>query len=138
MQGAADPQPAVEPMHRVPLLSLLLAFLRLGLTAFGGPAMVEYIRELAVREKRWLSQESLADGTEIYAKTQIGRRGDWRRQGVVEEEEEGAQPCDHSFRKAECPASTTFSESARRTCHARIRPASSGTRGRRSSDANLT
>lgn len=51
--------------HRVPLRSLFLAFLRLGLTAFGGPAMVAYIRDLAVRNKRWLSEEAFADGTAL-------------------------------------------------------------------------
>ncbi len=50
---------------RVPLSSLFLMFLRLGLTAFGGPAMVAYIRDLAVLKKRWLSQESFADGTAL-------------------------------------------------------------------------
>ena len=30
--------------------ALFVSFLRLGLTAFGGPAMVAYIRDLAVRK----------------------------------------------------------------------------------------
>jgi len=51
--------------HQVPLFSLFLAFLRLGLTAFGGPAMVAYIRDLAVRKKRWLSDEAFADGAAL-------------------------------------------------------------------------
>ncbi len=34
------------------LLDLFLSFLKLGLTAFSGPAMVAYIRELAVQKKR--------------------------------------------------------------------------------------
>jgi len=38
------------------------AFFRLGLTAFGGPAMVAYIRALAVREKQWLSDASFQRG----------------------------------------------------------------------------
>lgn len=53
------------PDARVPLSSLFLAFLRLGLTAFGGPAMVAYIGELAVKKRGWLSQESFADGTAL-------------------------------------------------------------------------
>jgi chromate transporter len=41
------------------------AFLRLGLTAFGGPAMVAYIRDLAVKKRQWLSQETFEDGTAL-------------------------------------------------------------------------
>ena len=44
---------------------LFLAFLRLGLTAFGGPAMVAYIRELAVRKKGWLTEESFRHGVAV-------------------------------------------------------------------------
>jgi chromate transporter len=50
---------------RVPAVRLFLAFSRLGLTAFGGPAMVAYIRDLAVKKKRWLSQETFEDGTAL-------------------------------------------------------------------------
>lgn len=49
----------------VPLSSFFLALLRLGLTAFGGPAMVAYIHDLAVSKKRWLSEEAFADGTAL-------------------------------------------------------------------------
>jgi chromate transporter len=51
--------------HQIPLISLFLALLRLGLTAFGGPAMVAYIHDLAVSKKRWLSEETFADGTAL-------------------------------------------------------------------------
>jgi chromate transporter len=54
-----------ESTHQVPLCSLFLAFLRLGLTAFGGPAMVAYIRELAVRKRNWLSDDAFADGVAL-------------------------------------------------------------------------
>jgi chromate transporter len=47
------------------LLRLFLAFLRLGLTAFGGPAMVAYIRELAVKKKQWLTDDSFRDGVAL-------------------------------------------------------------------------
>ncbi len=47
------------------LLRLFLAFLRLGLTAFGGPAMVVYIRELAVKKKQWLTDDSFKDGVAL-------------------------------------------------------------------------
>ena len=46
--GAQSPQ-QWEPKVAPSLVNLLAAFLRLGATAFGGPAMVAYIRELAPR-----------------------------------------------------------------------------------------
>ena len=49
----------------VPAGRLFLAFLRLGLTAFGGPAMVAYIRDLAVKKHQWLSPETFEDGTAL-------------------------------------------------------------------------
>ncbi|WP_461209628.1 chromate efflux transporter [Desulfocurvus sp. DL9XJH121] len=39
------------------LADLFLGFLRLGCTAFGGPAMVPYIRDLAVRKRAWLTED---------------------------------------------------------------------------------
>ncbi|MGB9736318.1 MAG: chromate efflux transporter [bacterium] len=45
--------------------SLFLSFLRLGLTAFGGPAMVAYIKELSVKQNRWLDEQSFKDGVVI-------------------------------------------------------------------------
>ena len=42
--------------------SLFLSFLKLGLTAFGGPAMVAYIKEMAVTRHRWLTDETFKDG----------------------------------------------------------------------------
>lgn len=44
---------------------LFFAFLRLGLTAFGGLAMVTYIRELAITKNGWLSDESFKQGVAI-------------------------------------------------------------------------
>lgn len=41
---------------------LFLSFLRLGLTAFGGPAMVAYIEEMAVQRKKWLDAETFRSG----------------------------------------------------------------------------
>lgn len=49
----------------VPPGRLFAAFLRLGLTAFGGPAMVAYIRNLAVKKRQWLSQETFEDGAAL-------------------------------------------------------------------------
>jgi hypothetical protein len=39
------------------LFELFGSFFRLGLTAFGGPSMVAYIRKLAVDQKGWLDKE---------------------------------------------------------------------------------
>ena len=39
------------------------AFFRLGLTAFGGPAMIAFISELAIKQKGWLDRESFKQGT---------------------------------------------------------------------------
>jgi chromate transporter len=44
---------------------LFAAFLRLGATAFGGPTMVAYIRDLAVKDRRWLSEESFREGVAL-------------------------------------------------------------------------
>ena len=44
------------------LTRLFLSFLRLGLTAFGGPAMIVYIKELAVKKNKWLNEERFKDG----------------------------------------------------------------------------
>ena len=62
---AADTRRCDESVDQVALFSLFLAFLRLGLAAFGGPAMVAYIRDLAVNKKRWLSEETFADGAAL-------------------------------------------------------------------------
>ena len=41
---------------------LFVSFLRLGTTAFGGPAMVAYIRKMAVEQKKWLDEPTFQDG----------------------------------------------------------------------------
>jgi chromate transporter len=44
---------------------LLVSFLRLGLTAFGGPAMIAHIREMAVDRHRWLDGRTFKDGVAL-------------------------------------------------------------------------
>jgi chromate transporter len=44
------------------VLQLFFSFLRLGLTAFGGPAMIAHIRELSVKKKAWLDEMNFKDG----------------------------------------------------------------------------
>jgi chromate transporter len=55
----------MEPTTSPSLRDLFFEFLRLGLTAFGGPAMVAYIRKLAVEKRKWLSPESFREGVAI-------------------------------------------------------------------------
>jgi chromate transporter len=46
-------------------MRLFLAFLKLGATAFGGPAMVPYIGKMAVDQKRWLNNQTFRDGVAL-------------------------------------------------------------------------
>jgi chromate transporter len=46
-------------------IKLFLSFLRLGLTAFGGPAMIAYIKELSVNRNKWLNEETFKDGVSL-------------------------------------------------------------------------
>ncbi len=53
----------VQQAEKHPSLAHLFAsFLRLGTTAFGGPAMVAYIRKMAVEQKHWLDEKTARDG----------------------------------------------------------------------------
>ncbi len=47
------------------LASLFTSFLLLGVTAFGGPAMVAYIRQMAVEKRRWLDADSFDSGVAL-------------------------------------------------------------------------
>jgi len=53
------------PRHSPSLARLFFSFLRLGTTAFGGPAMIAHIRELAVGRERWLDKETFRDGVAL-------------------------------------------------------------------------
>jgi chromate transporter len=46
----------------VTIAQLFLSFLRLGTTAFGGPAMIAHIKALSVERKRWLDEDTYNDG----------------------------------------------------------------------------
>jgi len=48
-----------------PLVHLFGSFLRLGITAFGGPAMIPYVRKMTVAQKHWLDGESFQDGVAL-------------------------------------------------------------------------
>lgn len=49
----------------VSLAQLFLSFLRLGLTAFGGPTMVAYIGEMSVKKFQWLDQGVFKNGVAL-------------------------------------------------------------------------
>jgi chromate transporter len=44
---------------------LFVSFLRLGTTALGGPAMVAYIRKMAVERNQWLDEATFQDGVAL-------------------------------------------------------------------------
>jgi chromate transporter len=46
----------------VSIAHLFLSFLRLGTTAFGGPAMIAHIKTISVERKRWLDEDTFNDG----------------------------------------------------------------------------
>ncbi len=55
-----------QPTHPLPsIFNLFTSFLRLGTTAFGGPAMVAYIRRLAVEQKHWVDDSSSRYGVAL-------------------------------------------------------------------------
>lgn len=47
------------------LAELFTAFLKLGAVSFGGPAIVAYIRRMAVRQRGWLDEEIFARGNAL-------------------------------------------------------------------------
>jgi chromate transporter len=60
------PESQPRPPGSAPSLrELFLVFLRLGATAFGGPAMVAYIRQKAVERKGWLDARAFDDGVAL-------------------------------------------------------------------------
>jgi len=61
MEQSQDQHPNPSPS----LLHLFTSFLRLGATALGGPAMVAYIRKMAVEKKHWLDEPSARDGVAL-------------------------------------------------------------------------
>lgn len=55
--------PSQPQRYRKPSLGeIFFSFLRLGLTAFGGPAMVAYIKRMTVDREHWIDEESFRDG----------------------------------------------------------------------------
>ncbi|MBT9536816.1 MAG: chromate transporter, partial [Nitrospirae bacterium] len=52
----------IEISRRPSIIHLFLSFLRLGLTAFGGLAMIAYIKELSVNKNKWIDEDSFKHG----------------------------------------------------------------------------
>lgn len=51
-----------QQYHKPSLVKIFFSFLRLGLTAFGGPAMVAYIKRMAVDREHWIDEKSFNEG----------------------------------------------------------------------------
>jgi len=51
-----------EGMPDIPLQRLFVAFLHLGATAYGGPAMMAYLKSDLVDKRRWLSDQEFKEG----------------------------------------------------------------------------
>lgn len=49
-------------MPEVSRVGIFLAFLRLGATAYGGPAMMAYLKGDLVAKRRWLSEQEFKEG----------------------------------------------------------------------------
>jgi len=49
-------------MSDLSLSNLFLAFLRLGATAYGGPAMMAYLRQECVGKRQWLTEQEFKEG----------------------------------------------------------------------------
>ena len=59
--GSPPPGSSPDPSAAV----IFGSFLRLGVTAFGGPAMIAHIKEMAVIRNKWLTGETFKDGVVI-------------------------------------------------------------------------
>jgi chromate transporter len=59
-----SPSPIMNP-KTTSLVKIFSQFLRLGLTAFGGPAMVAYIRSMAVEREKWLDDATFNSGVSL-------------------------------------------------------------------------
>jgi len=55
----------MQPDSQPSIKQLFTLFLRLGITAFGGPSMIAYIRKMAVEEKKWLDSETFSSGVAL-------------------------------------------------------------------------
>jgi len=49
-------------VERIALRTLFASFVRLGATAYGGPAMMAYLRQVCVGRRQWLTEQEFKDG----------------------------------------------------------------------------
>jgi chromate transporter len=54
---SSNPPPSIS--------QLFTSFLRLGITTFGGPSMIAYIRKMTVEKKHWLDAEAFREGVAL-------------------------------------------------------------------------
>ena len=64
-QGIAGGFPPPGSSPNPSAAAIFGSFLRLGITAFGGPAMVAHIKEMSVKKNKWLTEETFKDGVVI-------------------------------------------------------------------------
>ena len=64
-ESALMKSPHAETNSPPSVARLFVSFLRLGTTAFGGPAMVAYIRKMAVERNQWLDEATFRDGVAL-------------------------------------------------------------------------
>jgi chromate transporter len=57
--------PDINLTPAVSIARVFLTFLRLGATAFGGPAMLAYIRMIVVEQEQWLDEGTVHDGVAL-------------------------------------------------------------------------
>jgi chromate transporter len=64
-QKFAEVFPPPESSSSPSAAAIFGSFLRLGVTSFGGPAMIAHIKELSVTRNKWLTGETFKDGVVI-------------------------------------------------------------------------
>jgi len=64
-QKIAEVFPPPESSSSPSAAAIFGSFLRLGVTSFGGPAMIAHIKELSVTRNKWLTGETFKDGIVI-------------------------------------------------------------------------
>lgn len=87
--GPSDGTPRTEEAPRGRIVEVLLVFLRLGLTSFGGPvAHLGHFREALVTRRRWLTEKAYGDVVALCqflpgpASSQVGMALGLRRAGI--------------------------------------------------------
>jgi chromate transporter len=79
----ASPE-SISGKNRVPLNELALFFLRLGTTAFGGPAaQIAIMEDELVRRRQWLSREKFLDMSLAHEGIKPQRTSDNSRRGSL-------------------------------------------------------